>query len=412
MRMTLKRSSQLLLVSAASLLTAGFLAACSTATVDFVYVTSAKAAGANNYGEIDVFEINSGSGKMRTIPTSPFPSGGRNPVSEALAPDNTNLYVANQDDNSIVQFVIGHDGKLYPQNTVNTPGIFPVAITTSGSYLFVTDLYQPLPTCSSGAPCSGSVAVFPILTAAQAKALTPSQPADTLGTPIVNASVSNSYWPLTLPSNPTHILVPTAIKAIASGAYVYVAAYDSTTSGGYIFGYSVGSDGTLTALNSGTPYAAGTHPSGIAAAADGSVLYVTDQGGASVYSFTVASGALSPVSGSPFAAGNQPSAVTVDGTGKYVYVANLQDSNLTAYTSSNGVLTSIGVYPVGEQPVAMGIDPSLNQYMFVVNFLGSTLNGFQINGSTGALLTSQFSPWGTHANPTAVAAIPHNGQKL
>ena len=65
---------------------------------------------------------------MRQIPTSPFPSGGRNPVAEAVSSDNTNLYVVNQDDNTIVQFVIGNDGKLYPQNTVNTPGIYPVAV--------------------------------------------------------------------------------------------------------------------------------------------------------------------------------------------------------------------------------------------------------------------------------------------
>ena len=62
---------------------------------------------------------------MRQIPTSPFPSGGRNPVAEAVSTDYSNLYVVNQDDNTIVQFVIGPDGKLYPQNTVNTPGNLP-----------------------------------------------------------------------------------------------------------------------------------------------------------------------------------------------------------------------------------------------------------------------------------------------
>jgi DNA-binding beta-propeller fold protein YncE len=112
MRMKFNKSSQLLLVSAASLLVAGLMTACGTLTVDFVFVASSKAAGPNNYGEIDVFEINSESGSMRQIPTSPFPSGGRNPVAEAVSSDNTNLYVVNQDDNSIVQFIIGNDGKL------------------------------------------------------------------------------------------------------------------------------------------------------------------------------------------------------------------------------------------------------------------------------------------------------------
>ena len=55
MRMTFNRSSQLVLVSAVSLLAAGLLTACGTLTVDFVYVTSALAAGPNNYGQVDVF---------------------------------------------------------------------------------------------------------------------------------------------------------------------------------------------------------------------------------------------------------------------------------------------------------------------------------------------------------------------
>jgi len=165
MRMKFNKPSQLALVAVASLLVATMLTACETLTVDFVFVTSAQAAGPNNYGVIDVFEINSESGQMRQIPTSPFPSGGRNPVAEALTSDNTNLFVVNKDDNTIVQFIIGNDGKVYAQNTTNTPGIFPMAVAVSGSNLFVVDTYQPLPTCSPAAPCSGSIGAFPISTA-------------------------------------------------------------------------------------------------------------------------------------------------------------------------------------------------------------------------------------------------------
>src|SRR5580698_8500325 len=137
MRMKFNKSSQLLAISAVSLLAAAIMTACATNTVDFVYVSSAKAAGSNSYGEIDVFEVNSESGRMRQITTSPFPSGGRNPVAEAVSPDFADLYVVNEDDNSIVQFIIGNDGKLYPQNTVNTPGVFPMAASISGTFLFV-----------------------------------------------------------------------------------------------------------------------------------------------------------------------------------------------------------------------------------------------------------------------------------
>lgn len=392
MRMTFNRSSQLGLVSAVSLLAASLLSACGTLTTDFVYVTSAKAAGSNSYGEINVFEINSESGKMRQIPTSPFPSEGRNPVAVVAAPDYASLFVVNKDDNTIVRFVIGSDGKLYSNQTVNTPGIYPLGVAAAGSFLFVADAYQPLASCSNAAPCSGSVGVFPIGSG------------DALGSKIANSAVSDYYWPLAV-SGSSDIITPTAITTASNGAYVYVTAYDATTSTpvGYVFGFAVGSDGTLSALP-GSPWAAGTKPSGLAAASDGH-LYVTDSTAASVRSYSISSGALSLVG--VYEAGSGPSAVAVDSTGKYVYVTNATDSNLGAYTASSGVLTSLGTYSTGSQPVAIGIDPHLNQYLFTVNFLGSSVSGFQLNSSTGGLVVSQNSPFGTNAEPTAVAAIPH-----
>ena len=399
MPMRLNRSSQLVLASMVSLTAAGFLTACSTLTVDFVYVTSARAAGANSYGEIDVYEVNSESGHMRNIPASPFPSGGRNPVAEAVSPDNTNLYVVNEDDNSIVQFTIGSDGKVYPQNTLNTPGVFPLAVSIGGKFLFVADTYQPLPSCSTAAPCSGSVAVFPIGSN------------DALGSPVVNTGISASYWPLSLPAHPTDVLTPTAMTTAASGANLYVTAFDATAGGGYIFSFTVNGDGTLSPVNGGIPFPAGSDPSAIASDSSGSVVYVTDSAGNNIYTYSANAGVLTAVAGSPFPTGNAPAAVAVDGTGNHVFVANSLDSNLTVYSSNGGVLTAQGNYSTGTQPIAIGIDPSLNEYVYTANFLGNTVSGFQLNTGTGALLNSQSSPYGANANPTAVAAIPHGKPK-
>lgn len=415
MRMKFNRPVQLLAVCGASLLAAGFLSSCSqltsTLTVDFVYVTSAKAAGPNNYGEVNVYEINSESGRMRQLVTSPFPSGGRNPVAEATSPDQQDLYVVNEDDNTIVQFVIGSDGKLYPQNTVNTPGIFPMAVVTSGNYLFVLDTYQPLPKCSPASPCSGSVAVFPVLTASQAGALNPAQPADTLGTPVVNAGINASYWPLALTGSAAgDVFVPTAMNVAGSGSYLYVAGYDSSTNQGYVFGFAPGSDGTLAAIP-GFPIQVGNHPSAIAGDKSGTYLYVTDSTRNLVYGFQINGGNLVSLNGSPFGTGGQPSAIVVDATGSYAFVANGQDSNLSVYSITSGTLSNLGSYTTGIQPVAVGIDPSMNQYVYTANFLGNNVSGFQLNATNGSLLNSQFSPSASNANPTAVAAITHNGSK-
>ena len=401
MRMKFNKSGQLLLVSAASLLVAGRVTACSTLTVDFVFVTSSKAAGPNNYGEVDVFEVNSESGFMRQIPTSPFPSGGRNPVADAVSTDYSNLYVVNQDDNTIVQFIIGNDGKLYPQNTVNTPGVYPLAVAVGGSNLFVVDTYQPLPSCSSAAPCSGSIAVFPITSSSS----TP--PSDTLGTPVTNGNLN--YWPLSLSGKPNDILLPTAVTVLASGADVYVTAHDTTANSGYVFGFSIGSGGALTALK-GSPFAAGTNPSAVASDLSSSHVYVTDLANGNVLGYAVTGGLLSPLSGSPFPAGSQPDAIAVDASGKFAYVANSLDSTVTAYSIGSGPLTRLGSYATGLQPVAIGIDPSMHQYLYTLNYLGSNVSGFELNAD-GTLFNSMNSPYPSNAQPTAVAAIPHNGSK-
>jgi DNA-binding beta-propeller fold protein YncE len=424
MLMKFNKSSQLLLVSAASLVVAAFVTACGTLTVDFVFVTSSKAAGPNNYGEIDVFEVNSESGFMRQIPTSPFPSGGRNPVAEAVSSDNYNLYVVNQDDNTIAQYVIGNDGKVYPQNTVNTPGIYPVAVVVNGTNLYVLDTYAPLAACSTAAPCSGSVGVLPITVG------TGSPPSDTLGAPVANGNLS--YWPLSLPGKP-NIIEPTGIDVLGSGAYLYVAAYDSTADANYILGFSVGAGGSLTPLNGGAPlgggafatgtctaaflnapFVQGTCPAAIASDPTNSYLYVTDEVNGQVHGYSIAStGLLTSLSGSPFPAGNQPSAIAIDPSYSYLYVANTLDSSVTAYSMSSGELTRIGTYTTGLQPVAIGIDPSTNHFLYTLNYLGSgingTVSGFELSSTAGTLLNSQNSPYLSQALPTAVAAIPHNG---
>jgi 6-phosphogluconolactonase len=417
MRMKFNKSGQLLLVSAASLLVAGLVTACSTLTVDFVFVTSSKAAGSNNYGEVDVFEVNSESGFMRQIPTSPFPSGGRNPVADAVSTDYSNLYVVNQDDNTIVQFIIGNDGKLYPQNTVNTPGVYPLAIAVGGSNLFVVDTYQPLPSCSSAAPCSGSLAVFPVTVAAGSA----SNGALQTKTPI-NACNGLDYVPLALTGLASgDVVAPTAVGVLKNGSDLFVSAYDTTANTGYVFGFSIGTLScpnnpapyttipTLTPL-AGSPFAAGTNPSAVASDPSSSHVYVTDLANGNVLGYAVTGGLLSPLSGSPFPAGSQPDAIAVDASGKFAYVANSLDSTVTAYSIGSGPLTRLGSYATGLQPVAIGIDPSMHQYLYTLNYLGSNVSGFELNAD-GTLFNSMNSPYPSNAQPTAVAAIPHNGSK-
>ncbi len=413
MRMKLNKSSQLVLVSAASLLVATLITGCAivrqatqSLTVDFVYVATAKASGPNDYGEIDAFEVNSESGFMRQIPASPFPSEGRDPVAEAVSPDYSALFVVNQDDNSVVEFVIGIDGKLYPYDTINTPGVFPLAIATTAKEMFVLDTYQPLPSCNVDAPCSGALSVFPLTPFSTTTAIT-------IGQPVVNPAIDTNYWPLTLSgARASDVVVPTGVAVLNSGADVYVTAYDSSVSPavGYIFGYSVGQGGVLTPLP-GSPYPAGSQPSAIAAAPSGNFVYATDAADANILGYSVApDGVLTPLSGSPYPAGNQPVSIAINPSFPYLFVANSTDATIKEYSiASDGDLTQLGTYATGVDPVAIGIDPSTNRYLYTANFLTNDVSGFALNTTTGAVLNSQFSPFPSNREPTAVAAIPHNG---
>jgi 6-phosphogluconolactonase (cycloisomerase 2 family) len=182
---------------------------------------------------------------------------------------------------------------------------------------------------------------------------------------------------------------------------------------GYVFGFSVGSSGALTPLHGGVPFAAGVHPSAIASNSSSTYVYVTDFTNGNVRGYSVASGILTPLSGSPYPAGNQPSAIVVDPIYSYAYVANSLDGTVNAYSiGGSGALTRIGTYASGLQPVAIGIDPSTNHFVFTVNFLGNGATGsvsdFELSTTDGTLINTQHSPYTSNAQPTAVAAIPHD----
>jgi 6-phosphogluconolactonase len=87
-------------------------------------------------------------------------------------------------------------------------------------------------------------------------------------------------------------------------------------------------------------------------------VYVTNDGtgsnNVSAYTINPANGVLTPVAGSPFGAGTGPTGVAVDAKGKFVYEANAQSNNIYAYTidASTGALTQLAGSPfaAGDNP--------------------------------------------------------------
>ena len=393
--MKFNKVGQVSLVSAIALILASAFTACNPVTIDYVFVAGNK----QSPGQIQAFQADRVSGALSTVGNA-VSSGGVMPVAMAVSTDYKYLYVANQGDNTLVQFTISTSGAIAAVKTVtmDTEGNTPVALTVNaaGTLLYVANKYQP--GCSATNPCAGALAVFPI------------GAAGAIGAAVANAGLN--YAPVGIN--------PTAVNPLANGAAVYVSTYSTATGNGFVHGFSATGAGALAPL-SGSPYSAGVRPSGMASDPTSRFVYVTDFAQNQMIAYTVLSGGiLHPLINGPFRTGNQPSSISIDPRGKYIYLTNQLDNSVSAYeidlstgTPSASVnTTGSASNTTGTEPVAILIDPSFGRYVYTANFLDNSVTGFQLNPSTGTLSVTQNGPYPTIGQPSAIAAIPHGNHSI
>lgn len=315
-----------------------------------------------------------------SFPTNPIP------VSLALTPSRSFLYVANSTSNTVSGFTVNHTtGDLAPVGTAilptpvcpnpNTCNFNPmgVAVDSGGHFVFV------LNQGSVSAAVAPSISVFNIDAARG-----------------LLTEVGGS--PFAAPANPQFIV------ASPSSAFLYV----STGTSGTIAAFSIASSGALSPV-AGSPFAAGADIRGMAIDPKAQFLYATDHGNNQVASFSIqASGALTPVAGSPFGAGTQPVMAAVDATGTFLYVANQGSNNVSAYKVSSGVPTQVSGSPfptagsgvvTPTQPSFLVIDPT-NAFLFVADQGSRDIAGFAIKSTDGTLTMVTNSPFGQSVAPT------------
>src|SRR6185437_14396306 len=263
--MKFSKAGQALLAATVSLgMGLGMISCGQSNTIDYVYVTSNK----NNPGQIAVYRLDQQSGALTAIKDSPYPSGGRNPVAEVTSPNGANLYVVNHDDNTLVEFAIGTDAKLYPGHTYQTPGTEPnaIAISPDGTLLFVLDTYEA--TYSDQNPGPGALVVYPI------------NKDGSLGANLTNGNLP--YWPVEF--------APSTINVTANGEFAYVANANTnnpeTNPRGTVSAFAVGSDGTLTPLSNG-PFGTGTFPDAITIDPSGKYIYVANYSSSSISAYAI-----------------------------------------------------------------------------------------------------------------------------
>jgi len=226
---------------------------------------------------------------------------------------------------------------------------------------------------------------------------------------------TSGYTAPTIPSNDQG-----SGMVVAQEQFLY-AAFPGT---GQIFGWSIGSGGSLTTI-AGSPFSA-PYMIGSPAAGNqslitnptGTLLFASNASGQGIYAYQIGTGGvLSLVSGSPFLTPFFPGNLATDGLGKYLYVAtNTNGSEIAAYTiSSSGALTAVTGSPFSYPMLQVEGDPT-GSYLIGTQggFSGdSHLYLFSItqSGSNAGAIT-QLEAVSTSYAPYSIAVQPNSGGNL
>ncbi len=409
--MKLTRIGRGLLAAVASVGLGFSITSCSPSqTIDYLFVTSNSAsAGSNGNGQVTAYHVDSDSGAISQVAGTPISSQGLNPVSEVASPNGQHLYVANHGSNNVAEFTIGTNGQLSVGHTYSTPGTEPVsvAINGAGTLLFVLDYYGP--GFSDVTPGPGILVVYPI------------NADGSLGSPV--ASGGQPYSTLQC--------FPGAVAVSANGNYAYVSNTNSVVvttappstptppatpascpTQGTISGFTVSSSGVLAAVP-GSPFSAGTTPTGIAIDLTNRFVYTTDSVQNQIIVFTIiGGGALQPLTNGPFSTGIFPVGITIDPRDQYIYVTNFNDKTITGYTISQATgqpsaLASSAFGTGSPGPTCIVVDPAFGRFVYTSLSQFNAVAAARLDPSTGELTGVQNSPYSVSGTATCVAAVPH-----
>ncbi|WP_260706217.1 lactonase family protein [Edaphobacter flagellatus] len=388
------------------------MTACGGGTVAFIWVLGTQ------YNQIGGFKVDNYTGNLTSIVHSPFSSNGTNPVSIAIKPGGRYVYVVNKGNSTtggnIALFTVGGDGVLTFQQSYTSRGSNPVwaTVDSTGNYLYVLDSLYPDTPAFPNPNGYGDITVFAIASDTGRLQLVPNQ----------QIKDSNQTQLTFFPVGPKPIMM-----RVASGCLFTVDSGDQT-----VFPYSVGSSGQLTLTANGTITTGAGNLTSINVS--GNYVYLTDAAptststGGRVLPYTVGTGSsacsLNTLTGGPvdnLPLTSNPVYSMADNKSKSLYVLNrssLDPNNKTSSVSAftidptSGKLSFLGTggspaagnpYKVGAGPVCMVEDPT-NQYVYTSNNIDSTITGQRIDSNTGELRDlARGNTFPTVGQPTCLA---------
>lgn len=399
---------------------------CGVYTSGYMYVTGAQ------YNQIGAYKIDHDFGYLTAVTGSPFANAGGTPTQEVIIPGGRFLAVVSQGTPGAVGggnvsiYSIGGAGVIAFQHSYATSGINPisVALAPSGSYLYVLDQLAPDGTGK------GDITVFSVAPATGKLTLITNQNTfNTNGSQLPYFEVN--YNPVQIVTHGSFVYV--LDQAYNASLVTPPAGCGSAPTGSPcatpdVFLYAINtSNGQLT-LTQNAPLTLDTLPgaaSTIAVSASGAYIYIADndlgQSSGRILPFTVgSSGVLQSLVGGPtdnIPNVTYPDAILSNSNTQFLYVANYgpspitqPNSSISAFTIStaNGQLQPLPVssgsnpFPTGSGPVWMVIDPT-NQYLYTADHNSNTITG-HIMGATNGQLSNMFkgTTFPTVGQPTFV----------
>jgi len=304
-------------------------------------------------------------GRLRRLPGSPFPTGGRGPLASTLfAPQRlavlrgapSILFASNEGSHDLSAFRIQPDGRpeLVPGFPRATGGLFPaaLAIHPGGPYLAAANLSQislflvkrstvdltpvpgsPIPVTGSvgglAFPADGRILEVALTDLGSARAIRFKAPF-----PVVNGSAAGISGASTA-----------GLAFNAAGTRVYIGG--ATAGPSIAGGFSIDLNGRATALPRSPQGGGGINSNVVLVSPRDRFLYVSNQGSDTIAGFRLeASGAMAPLPATPFANapfGAVPVGLATDTLGRLLFAADAGDDAVTVLRiEKDGSLLPVG----------------------------------------------------------------------
>lgn len=432
--MKFRKLGRIALATAASLFIGFGTQSCYYYTEAYIIVTGSQ------YNQVASYREQNQTGILQLAPHTPTSSGGVNPIRSVLLPGGRYVYVLNEgqptmdsagnitwSNGNVSLFSIGGDGSLSFQLSYPSQGLGSIrlALSPTGTFLYVLDQYQPSTTAgvtpassspSAATPCldatnhvyrpAGDVTVFSIDPSTGRLFLVENQQQQ-------NAVGSDlSYFPVGCGPIDFHL----------GSNYLYTAEASDPASGNsqVVYAYNAATTGQLIQVPGGAQPVGTSNMAVIGGSQDNKWIYILDNGTNMIYTYTQGgNGLLSAVAdgAAPNIAGaSGMTSLTTDSSEKYLYVANNTSTGLGQPGSvisifnivpGTGVPTvfansaiAVNPYPTGASPQCIFQDPS-KQYIYTAGAVSNAITAAKFDPNSGTLTTlPKGSTFGTVGTPT------------